>query len=79
METCVGCGSPVAPTWKFCIHCGLAIDEPTIPGAIRPDAPAAPARSAMSTRALVLGGSGIFLVGVALLVVAIAYFAGAFR
>jgi hypothetical protein len=36
-------------------------------------------RSARSTRALVLGGAGIFLVGLALLVVAIAYFAGAFR
>jgi len=32
-----------------------------------------------STRALILGGGGIFLVGVALLVVAIAFFAGAFR
>ena len=77
METCVGCGSPVAPSWKFCIHCGLAIEPPEIPGAIRPGdvAPVKPA----SSRALVLGGAGIFLVGIALLVVAIAFFAGAFR
>jgi hypothetical protein len=79
METCVGCGSPLAPTWKFCIHCGLAVDEPEIPGAIRPEAAVAPARSGVSTRLLVLGGVGIFLIGVALLVIAIAFFAGAFR
>ena len=78
METCVGCGAPVAPSWKFCIHCGLAVESPEIPGAIRP-AESAPARTTASTRALVLGGIGIFLVGVALLVVSIAYFAGAFR
>jgi hypothetical protein len=78
METCVGCGSPVAPTWKFCIHCGLAVDEPEIPGAIRPDG-VAPTKPAASPRALVIGGVGIFIVGVALLVIAIAFFAGAFR
>jgi hypothetical protein len=78
METCVGCGSPVAPTWKFCIHCGLAVDEPEIPGAIRPDG-IAPAKPASSPRALIIGGVGIFIVGVALLVIAIAFFAGAFR
>jgi hypothetical protein len=78
METCVGCGSPVAPSWKFCIHCGLAVESPEIPGAIRP-ADITPVKPAISSRALVLGGAGIFLVGIALLVVAIAFFAGAFR
>ena len=78
METCVGCGSPVAPSWKFCIHCGLAVESPEIPGAIRP-ADAMATKPTWSTRALILGGGGIFLVGVALLVVAIAFFAGAFR
>jgi hypothetical protein len=68
----------LAPTWKFCIHCGLAVDEPEIPGAIRPDA-AAPAKRTGASPALIAGGIGIFLVGVALLVVAIAFFAGAFR
>jgi hypothetical protein len=78
METCVGCGSPIAPTWKFCIHCGLAIDPPEIPGAIRPaDAP--PPKAPISSRALIFGGVGIFIVGIALLVIAIAFFAGAFR
>jgi hypothetical protein len=38
----------------------------------------APAKPA-SSRALIFGGVGIFLVGIALLVVAIAFFAGAFR
>jgi hypothetical protein len=78
METCVGCGSPVAPTWKFCIHCGLAVDEPEIPGAIRPDG-VTPGKPAPSPRILVVGGIGIFVIGIALLVLAIAFFAGAFR
>jgi hypothetical protein len=78
METCVGCGSPLAPSWKFCIHCGLAVESPDIPGAIRPD-DSAPAKTGRPNRALVLGGIGIFLVGIALLVVAIAFFAGAFH
>jgi hypothetical protein len=78
METCLGCGFPVAPSWKFCIHCGLAVDEPEIPSAIRPDGPTLPL-PARSSRVLVLGGVGIFVIGIALLVVAIAFFAGAFR
>ena len=78
METCVGCGSPIAPSWKFCIHCGLAVEVPEVPGAIRND-DVAPAKPAVSNRGLVIGGIAIFLVGLGLLVVAIAYFAGAFR
>jgi len=78
MESCVGCGSPLAPSWKFCIHCGLAVEAPEIPGAIRPDA-TVPVKAAPSSRALLLGGIAIFVVGVGLLVVAIAFFAGAFR
>jgi hypothetical protein len=68
----------VAPTWKFCIHCGLAVEQPEIAGANDP-ADVLPARRAASSRALIAGGVGIFLVGIALLVVAIAFFAGAFR
>jgi hypothetical protein len=77
METCVGCGSPIAPTWKFCIHCGLAVDEPEVPGAGQPEngVPTKPT----TNRALILIGVGIFIVGIALLAVAIAFFAGAFR
>jgi hypothetical protein len=78
METCVGCGSPIAPSWKFCIHCGLAVEAPETSGASSPD-DVAPAKRVGSNRGLVIGGVAIFLVGVALLVVAIAYFAGAFR
>jgi hypothetical protein len=54
------------------------VDRPEIPGAIRPDN-ATPAKRPVSSRALLLGGIGIFVVGVALLVIAIAFFAGAFR
>jgi len=78
METCVGCGSPVAPTWKFCIHCGLAIDRTDTAAGTAPGA-AVPTRSVHSGRALLFGGTAIFVAGVALLVVSIAFFAGAFR
>jgi hypothetical protein len=54
------------------------VDRPEIPGAIRP-ADAVPLKPAVSSRALLFGGIGIFIVGVALLVIAIAFFAGAFR
>jgi hypothetical protein len=77
MGKCVGCGDPVAPSWKYCIHCGLAIERPEVPAAIRPDVPTTAPSVWSSNRALILGGTGIFLVGVALLVVAIAYFARA--
>jgi hypothetical protein len=65
----------VAPTWKFCIHCGLAIDPPAVSGANT----AVPTRPAISSRVLLIGGIGIFVVGIALLVIAIAFFAGAFK
>ena len=79
METCVGCGSPLAPAWKFCVHCGIAIElpaQPEVPGAIRPSS-AAIANTRLRNRLLIIGGIGIFLVGVALLVFAIAIFSGA--
>ena len=73
METCAGCGSPLAPNWKFCVHCGIAVERPEVPGAIRPDAVAV-VDSRKRNRGLLLGGIGIFLVGIALLVVAIVIF-----
>jgi hypothetical protein len=73
MESCVGCGAPLAPTWKFCVHCGIAIEHPKVPAAIRPDVEAGPVRKSRS-RALLFGGVGIFLVGIALLVIAIVIF-----
>jgi hypothetical protein len=79
METCVGCGSPLAPNWKFCIHCGLAVEAPEIPAAIRPAVVGTPTRPAPVPRPLIILGIGIFLVGIALLVVAFAFFNGAFR
>lgn len=79
METCVGCGSPVAPAWKYCIHCGIAIEKPEeIPAAIRPD-PLTPIVAKRISRGYIIGGIGVFLVGVALLVVSIAFLAGAFH
>jgi hypothetical protein len=54
------------------------VDPPEIPGAIRPG-DAVPVKPPPPSRLLVLGGVGIFIVGVALLIVSIAFFAGAFR
>jgi hypothetical protein len=78
METCVGCGSPLAPSWKFCVHCGVAVESRVIPGAFRPTPASAP-NTALRNRLLIIGGVGIFLIGVALLVVAVAIFTGGFR
>jgi hypothetical protein len=82
METCVGCGAMLAPSWKYCIHCGIAVDArevtPGIPSAIRPVAP--PARpGAVRNHALLIGGVGTGVIGVALLGLAVAYATGAFR
>jgi hypothetical protein len=74
METCAGCGEPIAPTWKYCVHCGIPVERPDVPAAIRPDA--VPARNARTrSRAMLFGAIGIFLVGVALLVIAVVFFA----
>jgi hypothetical protein len=78
METCVGCGAILAPAWKYCIRCGLAVDAQEIPGAIRPDVAAA-ANPRLPRRALVLGGVGLFLVGLALIIFAIIFVAAAIR
>ena len=79
MGTCVGCGSPLAPAWKFCVHCGIAIEppaQPEIPGAIRSSS-ATTTNARLRNRLFILGGIGIFLVGIALLVFAISIFSGA--
>jgi hypothetical protein len=73
METCVGCGAMLAPTWKYCIHCGIAVDAEEIPGAIRPEV-VVPADPPIPRRVLLLGGSGIFLAGLALVIAAIFIF-----
>lgn len=75
METCTGCGSPLTPTWKYCVHCGLEVERPEVPAAIRPEQVAAHDHHRRN-RALLLGGIGIFCVGIALLIVAGAYFIG---
>jgi hypothetical protein len=79
METCVGCGALLAPSWKFCIHCGIAVDAreilPEVPSAIRP--PAQPAKPGnVRNHALLIGGIGTGIIGIALVVLAIAYATG---
>lgn len=76
METCAGCGAPLAPTWKYCVHCGIAVAGSQIPGAIRP-APVATHSHRRRNRALLIGGVAAFLVAIALLVDAIIVFTSA--
>ena len=76
MATCVGCGAPLAPAWKFCIHCGIAVDGQAAPPATRTSGGHA-RRITANGRAYIIGGIGIFVVGVALLVIAIAFLTGA--
>jgi predicted nucleic acid-binding Zn ribbon protein len=75
METCAGCGAPITPTWKYCVHCGLEVERPEVPAAIRLDA-LTPHDHRRRNRALLFGGIGIFLVGIALMVVAGAFLIG---
>jgi hypothetical protein len=63
----------LAPTWKFCIHCGIAVEDEEIPWAIRPEV-VVPADPPIPRRVLLLGGSGIFLAGLALVIAAIFIF-----
>jgi hypothetical protein len=76
MATCVGCGAELAPEWKYCIHCGIATDAREIPAAIRPEAPVVRRRRISP---LVIAGIAAFLVGIALLILSIAYLVGALR
>jgi uncharacterized membrane protein YvbJ len=76
METCPGCGEQLGPNWKYCIHCGIAIEAAQAPGATGSVA-VVRSKPTPIPRALLFGGIGIFLVGIALLVIAIAFFAGA--
>jgi hypothetical protein len=70
METCAGCGAPLAPTWKYCVHCGIAVADSRISGAIRPG-PVATHSNRGRNRALLIAGIGVFLVAIALLIDAI--------
>jgi hypothetical protein len=80
MESCVGCGATLAPTWKFCIHCGIAVDAHEIPAAIRPDDPVeAPTPSRIGDILLLVGGIVAFLVGAGSIGIAIAFAVGALK
>jgi hypothetical protein len=81
MARCVGCGAELDPSWKYCIHCGIPADAHEIPPAIRPES-AMPAvvprrRAGLSRRSLIIGAVGVFVIVVALLVLAFVYLTGA--
>jgi hypothetical protein len=74
MGTCVGCGEPLAPSWKYCIHCGIAVGTPQTTNVVA----ASPRRQTRVAPTLIIGGVVIFLVGIALVVVALAVIRGSF-
>jgi hypothetical protein len=88
---CIHCGVPTigsgvpairsgAPTIRSgvpAIHSGAPTETVRIPGAIRPEPDAALRVRRLSP--FVVGGIGAFLIGIALLVVSIAYMVGALR
>jgi uncharacterized membrane protein YvbJ len=75
METCVRCGQRLAPTWKYCIHCGLKIEHAPEPAG-RKSASGAAHVARRPSPWLVLIGSVAIIAGVALLVVGILYGTG---
>jgi hypothetical protein len=77
MTECEGCGAQLAPSWKYCIHCGLATSALEIPAALRPSS--GPAMPPKFSRVLILCGVGIFLVGIGLIVVTAVYLSGGFQ
>jgi uncharacterized membrane protein YvbJ len=78
MASCVGCGAQLAPAWKFCIHCGIAVDAKVAPINPRTGSVSHVRRSTPRGRSLIVGGVIVFLVGIALVALAVAYFSGAF-
>ena len=55
MKTCVGCGAQLDPTWKYCIHCGIAVDAKEFV----PVAAEAPAGSAAAAPAPIHAEAGV--------------------
>jgi uncharacterized membrane protein YvbJ len=78
MATCVGCGAQLAPAWKYCIHCGIAVDAKGVPVNPRTGSVSHVRRSNANGRKLIIGGVVVFLVGIALIAVAVAFMSGAF-
>lgn len=50
MPACDSCSAELQPDWKFCVFCGA----PAVPGAIRPDEPAAPRLNILAIFSIVL-------------------------
>jgi hypothetical protein len=78
MASCVGCGAQLAPAWRYCIHCGIAVDAKIAPvnprtgsaSHVRPGTPRA--------RRFIVAGVIVFLIGIGLIAAAIAFASGAF-
>lgn len=77
----MACEAELDPSWKFCIHCGIAVDAREIPGAIRPERqPPASGRRVRRRNAIYLAAGVVaLLVGLGLLGFSVAYFVGALR
>ena len=76
MAVCENCGESLDPRWKFCIHCGAAVEAPqavpaappatAIPAAIRPEDAAPPRKRRVDWQ---LGlGLAFAVIGIAMIV-----------
>ena len=83
MATCVGCGAELAPTWKYCIHCGIATDAHEVAPAKSPEEPQTGtqtgSRLRLKTAGLVTVAVIAFIVVATVLVVVIVLMTGGSR
>jgi uncharacterized membrane protein YvbJ len=78
MASCVGCGAQLAPAWRYCIHCGIAVTVRFAPINPRTGTVSHARPSASPWRTLIIGGVIVFLVAIALIALAIAFASGTF-
>jgi uncharacterized membrane protein YvbJ len=79
MATCVGCGAELTPTWKYCIHCGIATDAHEVSVDAPQSEPDEVTKARLSTPALVTIAVVAFLVIATMLVVVIVVINGGSR
>lgn len=66
MTTCWACETELRPEWKFCVHCGVPVEEPTADSPVRARrAPLSP----LATFGLIFGciGAAILIAGIAIM------------
>ncbi|MDQ1563346.1 MAG: hypothetical protein QOI14_297 [Actinomycetota bacterium] len=78
MASCVGCGAQLAPAWKFCIHCGIAVDANIPPVNPRTGSVSHVRHRTSRSRTFIVAGVVAFLIVIGLITAAIAFASGSF-